>query len=111
MDIRAATSADAVSLVALWQRCELIRPWNDPRLDIARVCAASNADILVGTIDGRIVASVMVGHDGHRGWVYYVSVDPDHRGAQYGRNIMDAAEDWAFARGMPKVQLMVRADN
>ena len=111
MDVRTATSADKVSLVALWQRCDLIRHWNDPRLDIARVAAAPNAEILVGSIDGRIVASTMVGHDGHRAWVYYVSVDPDCRGQGLGRKIMAAAESWSFDRGMPKVQLMVRADN
>lgn len=111
MDIRTATSADKVSLVALWQRCALIRHWNDPRLDIARATAAPNADILVGSMDGMIVASTMVGHDGHRGWVYYVAVDPDYRGRGLGREMMAAAEAWSFARGMPKVQLMVRADN
>lgn len=111
MNIRPASSADTVSLIALWQRCALIRPWNDPRLDIARTAAARNSDILVGTIDGMIVASAMVGHDGHRGWVYYVAVDPGYRGRGLGRQIMAAAETWVFQRGMPKVQLMVRANN
>ena len=60
---------------------------------------------------GSLVASVMAGHDGHRGWVYYVTVDPDHRFKGYGREIMTAAEDWLRAHGMEKMQLMVRADN
>lgn len=111
MKIRSAATADAVSLIALWQRCDLIRHWNDPRLDIARTAAARDADILVGSIDGMIVASAMVGHDGHRGWAYYVAVDPNYRGRGLGRRIMAAAEEWAFKRGMPKVQIMVRADN
>ena len=67
--------------------------------------------MLVGRDDGALVASVMVGHDGHRGWVYYVTVDPDHRYKGYGRAIMTAAEDWLRARGIEKLQLMVRGDN
>ena len=67
--------------------------------------------MLVGKCDGAIVASVMVGHDGHRGWVYYVTVDPDRRHQNFGRAIMDAAEEWLRERGIDKLQLMVRKDN
>ena len=70
-----------------------------------------NSTVLIGRRRRRIVASVMVGHDGHRGWVYYVTVDPDHRYKAYGRAIMNAAEDWLRARGIAKLQLMVRGDN
>ena len=61
--------------------------------------------------DGALVASVLVGHDGHRGWVYYVTADPEHRFKGFGRAIMSAAEDWLRARGILKLQLMVRKDN
>jgi ribosomal protein S18 acetylase RimI-like enzyme len=67
--------------------------------------------VLAGRDAGRIVASVLVGHDGHRGWVYYVAVDPDHRHKGFGGAIMAAAEDWLRARGIEKLQLMVRPDN
>ena len=67
--------------------------------------------MLVGRDGGAIVATAMVGHDGHRGWVYYVAADPDHRGKGYGRAIMEAAEDWLRAAGIAKLQLMVRPDN
>ena len=67
--------------------------------------------MLIGRDGGAIVASVLVGHDGHRGWVYYVTVDPDAAIKGYGRAIMDAAEDWLRARGILKLQLMVRKDN
>jgi ribosomal protein S18 acetylase RimI-like enzyme len=67
--------------------------------------------VLVGRDNCGIVASVLVGHDGHRGWVYYLAVDPDHRHKGYGRVIMGAAEDWLRTRGITKLQLMVRADN
>jgi len=67
--------------------------------------------VLLGRDDGVPVASVLVGHDGHRGWVYYVSVDPDRRHKGFGRAIMAVAEDWLRARGIEKLQLMVRGDN
>jgi len=103
--------ADIAAVIALWQRCDLTRPWNDPAADIAMARRGTNATVLVGRDGGDIVASVLVGHDGHRGWVYYVSVDPNRRGKGYGRAIMDAAEDWLRGLGIEKLQLMVRADN
>ena len=102
---------DIASVVALWQRCGLTRPWNDPAADIALARSGPNATVLVGRDDGRLVASVLVGHDGHRGWVYYVAVNPDCQHKGYGRLIMDAAEGWLRGRGIEKMQLMVRPDN
>jgi hypothetical protein len=103
--------ADVPAVVALWERCELTRPWNDPRADIARARQGESSAILVGRDENSIVATVMVGHDGHRGWVYYVAVDPDQHKKGYGRGIMFAAEDWLRQRGIEKVQLLVRSDN
>jgi ribosomal protein S18 acetylase RimI-like enzyme len=105
------TDHDVAHVVALWQRCGLTRPWNDPAADIALARRGANSTILVGRADDRIVASALVGHDGHRGWVYYVAVDPDQQGKDFGRAIMAAAEDWLRAQGLEKIMLMVRADN
>jgi ribosomal protein S18 acetylase RimI-like enzyme len=103
--------ADVARVVALWQACGLTRPWNDPAADIALARKGSNATVLVGRDDAAIVATVLVGHDGHRGWVYYLAVDPDRRAKGYGRVMMSAAESWLRERGLEKLQLMVRADN
>ena len=102
---------DIADVIALWQRCGLSRPWNDPAADIALARKGPNATVLVGRDDSGIVASALVGHDGHRGWVYYVAVDPDCRHKGYGRAIMDAAEHWLRRRGIEKLQLMLRSDN
>ena len=91
------------AVIALWQRCGLTRPWNDPASDIAFARRGKNATILIGRVDGAIVATAMVGHDGHRGWVYYVAVDPDTQGKDFGRAIMAAAEDWLRGQGVTKV--------
>jgi ribosomal protein S18 acetylase RimI-like enzyme len=111
LSISAIEDNDVSSVIALWQRCDLTRPWNDPAGDIAFARRGDNATILLGREGGAVVASVMVGHDGHRGWVYYVAVDPDHRGREYGRTIMAAAEDWLRQRGVVKLMLLVRSDN
>ena len=103
--------ADIAEVIALWRRCGLTRPWNDPAADIALARKGPNVAVLAGRNGGGIVASVLVGHDGHRGWVYYVAVDPDCRHHGYGRVVMDAAEGWLRRRGIEKLQLMVRPDN
>jgi ribosomal protein S18 acetylase RimI-like enzyme len=109
--VSSITDADIAPVVALWQRCGLTQPWNDPAADIAFARRGPNSDILVGRSGDKLVATALVGHDGHRGWVYYVAVDPDAQGSGLGRAIMSAAEDWLRARGALKVQLMVRPDN
>jgi ribosomal protein S18 acetylase RimI-like enzyme len=113
--IRDYQPADFDAVRALWQRCDLTRPWNDPADDIALCLASGHGAVLVGEADGgaakAVVASVMVGHDGHRGWVYYLAVDPDRGRRGLGRRMMQAAEAWLAARGLPKIQLMVRPEN
>jgi ribosomal protein S18 acetylase RimI-like enzyme len=111
LSVTAIEDSDIAEVIALWQRCGSTRAWNDPAGDIALARKETNATVLLGRDDGVLVASVLVGHDGHRGWVYYVTVDPDHRYKGYGRAIMTSAEDWLSARGIQKLQLMVRGDN
>ena len=105
------TDSQIADVVALWQRCDLTRPWNDPASDIAFACRDAHASVLVARMNERVVASVMVGDDGHRGWVYYLAVDPEHRRAGLGRVMMATAEQWLRERGVVKLQLMVRAEN
>ena len=103
--------ADVADVVALWQRCGLTRPWNDPSADIAFARRGPNSAVLVGRDGGALVATLMVGHDGHRGWFYYLGVDPALQGRGFGRAMTQAAEAWLAERGIAKAQLMVRADN
>ena len=106
-----AAAADAAAVVELWQACGLTRPWNDPHADFSRALVSDAAAILIMRSAQKVVASIMVGDDGHRGWVYYLAVSPDHRGGGLGRSAMAAAESWLRGRGCPKIQLMVREDN
>jgi len=109
--VRAATAADRDTTVALWEAAGLTRPWNDPRADFDMALANTTSDVLLAMAGDRLAGSVMVGFDGHRGWVYYLATAPDLRGQGMGRQLMGAAEAWLKARGCPKVQFMVRADN
>jgi ribosomal protein S18 acetylase RimI-like enzyme len=111
MRIAPLADADVAATIALWQRCDLTRPWNDPASDIAFARRGDNAAILLGFDGDTVIASVMVGHDGHRGWAYYVAVDPAARGKGHGRTIMEAAEAWLRERGVQKLMLMVRQEN
>jgi ribosomal protein S18 acetylase RimI-like enzyme len=103
--------ADVQSIVSLWQACGLTRPWNDPHKDIQFAMAGETSTILVGKAEGRIMASVMVGHDGHRGVWYYLAVDPMFQKRGFGRILHNAAVDWLKTRGVWKINLMVRAEN
>lgn len=98
--------------VALWHDCGLTRPWNDPHADLNRALTADNATVLAAlNASGGLLGTVMVGHDGHRGWVYYLAVAPAARRQGLGRALMADAESWVRARGVPKLQLMVRSTN
>ncbi len=111
MRIRVYHSTDEEAVVALWQECGLTRPWNDPRKDIARKLTEQPELFLVGTVDFKLVATAMIGFDGHRGWVYYLAVTPAHRKHSHGRALMDEAERQLIARGCPKINLLVRSSN
>ena len=99
------------AVIALWEAAGLTRPWNDPHRDLAFAREGACSDVLVACDGEDMVASVMVGHDGHRGCVYYLAVAPDRQKQGLGRQAMAAAEAWLKARGVWKLNLLVRGDN
>jgi ribosomal protein S18 acetylase RimI-like enzyme len=112
LPIRPYQPADEAAVVALWQACGLVRPWNDPRRDIARKLTVQPELFLVGTGGAdQLVATAMVGYDGHRGWVNYLAVAPALQRQGWGRRLMALAEALLLARGCPKINLQVRSDN
>lgn len=111
MDVVDISDDDIPAVISLWERCDLLRPWNDPHDDIRRARQLRDARLLVGKRGGTIVATLMVGFDGHRGWIYYVAVDASQRKSGCGRAMMAMAESWLRERGVPKVQLMVAPEN
>ena len=111
MHFRPYRPADESTVVDLWKACGLTRPWNDPHKDIARKMTAQPELFQVGEVDGRLVATAMIGYDGHRGWVYYLAVHPEFQGRGYGRMLMARAEALLIERGCPKINLLVRETN
>lgn len=111
MEIRTYEAADQDVVIALWTRCDLIRPWNDPRKDIGRKLAVHDDLFLVGLIDEPLVATVMAGYEGHRGWVNYLAVDPLRRREGLARMLMGEAERRLADRDCPKINLQVRSSN
>src|SRR4051794_40165549 len=88
MHLRPFEPADEAAVIALWENCDLIRPWNDPKKDIRRKLAVNPELFLVGIENGGLIATVMIGYDGHRGWINYLAVSPEHRRQGYGRRLM-----------------------
>ena len=118
-EIRPYREADLDAVIALWQACGLLRPWNPPAADIALLRQSGHGALLVaaeqtgepGERPERLIGTIMVGHDGHRGWVYYVAVDPGRRRQRLGERLMREAETWLRDRGIRKLELMIRDSN
>ena len=111
MRIRTYLESDEEDIVALWHACGLTRPWNDPHKDIARKLTVQRDLFLVGELEGKLVATVMAGFEGHRGWVYYLAVLPEYRGRGFGAELMKVVEGMLIERGCPKINLLVRSTN
>ncbi|ANS44095.1 MULTISPECIES: GNAT family acetyltransferase [Serratia] len=111
MEIRVFRQDDFEEVITLWERCDLLRPWNDPEMDIERKLNHDPDLFLVAEVGGEVVGSVMGGYDGHRGSAYYLGVHPDYRGRGIANALISRLEKKLVARGCPKIQLMVREDN
>lgn len=109
--IREIEDADVAQVVDLWIAAGVSRPWNNPHTDIAFARRSPQSIVLVGVVGQRTVATAMVGEDGHRGWVYYLATHPDVQRQGIARQMMSAAEAWLKARGIWKLQLLIRVDN
>ena len=111
MLVRPYLSADENAVVELWRKCNLLRSWNNPKQDIKRKLGVGSELFLVGLVDDKVVATVMGGYEGHRGWVNYLAVDPTYQRRGLGQQIMEAVEKKILAMGCPKINLLIRMDN
>ncbi len=111
LTIRVFEPKDQPDLIDLWQRCQLIVPWNDPCKDIARKMRVNPELFLVGEMDGRLIASVMGGYDGHRGWINYLAVAPEYQRRGIGQRMMAEVERRIQSKGCPKINIQVRSTN
>jgi ribosomal protein S18 acetylase RimI-like enzyme len=111
ISMREAALADRAATVALWQECDLTRPWNNPTCDFDRALSFAGSTILLAEHGRALVGTAMVGFDGHRGWIYYLGVRPDRRGQGIARRLVDACAEWLKQHDCRKVELMLREGN
>lgn len=111
MEIRCFRTDDEPSVIALWKECDLVRPWNDPHRDICRKLKVNAEWFLVGLVDGQVVATVMAGYEGHRGWLNYLAVAPEFQRRGLARGIVVEAERLLRKAGCPKINLQIRTSN
>ena len=112
MSVRKARAKDEGAVVALWHACDLVVSYNDPGLDFRNAVRSRSSDVLISEDDTRnIVGTVLVGYDGHRGWLYYVAAAPSIQGQGIGRKMVEAAGRWLRDRGVSKAQLLIRSTN
>lgn len=110
-DVEPATLDDLAPTTALWAEAGLTRPWNDPAADFRQAIRTPTSEIFIIRRNTEIVASVMVGYEGHRGWVYYLATADAYRGQGLGQRLMQKCETWLLAQNCPKLMLMVRSSN
>ncbi|MDH5656856.1 MAG: GNAT family acetyltransferase [Spirochaetia bacterium] len=111
MKIRIYERKDEKQVISLWKSCNLIVPLNNPVSDIERKLKIDPDLFLIGEINGKIIATVMGGYEGHRGWINYLAVHPDHRRLGFGIKIMKEIENKLKEKDCPKINLQVRAAN
>ena len=109
--IRPFKEGDEEALVSLWNMCKLTVPWNNPYKDIARKLKVQAEFFLVGYLEDKLIASVMAGYDGHRGYINYFAVHPDFQARGYGKQLMDNVENGLRELGCPKINLQIREGN
>lgn len=111
LSIRPYQAADEAQVIALWHQCNLVVPWNDPQRDIALKIEVQPHMFLVGVLDTTVIATIMAGYEGHRGWLNYLAVSPEHQRHGIGRRMVEEATALLQAAGCPKINLQIRTSN
>jgi len=111
MNIRSYQPDDKEAIIQLWRECGLVAPQNNPAKDIERKLKVSPEWFLVGELADKIIASCMAGYEGHRGWINYLAVSPEHQRQGFAKQIMAEAESLLKDAGCPKINLQIRSSN
>ena len=111
MIIRPYQSADESTVISLWKACNLLVPWNNPYQDIVRKQGTDAELFMVAELDSQVRATIMVGYDGHRGWINYLAVHPEYRRRGVAKQLLRGAESHLCQKGCPKLNLQIRSSN
>lgn len=110
-EIRPFQPSDGTAVVQLWKDCNLVVPWNDPHRDILRKLRVQPELFLVGFVSDELVAAIMAGYEGHRGWLNYLAVAQHFRRQGLGRKMVAEAEARLREMGCPKINIQIRTGN
>ena len=111
MKVKVYEKTDQDEVISLWSLCGLVVSQNNPANDIERKLNVDPDLFLVGVSGNEIVATVMGGYEGHRGWINYLAVKPTQQRKGYGEQMMLKIESLLKVKGCPKVNLQVRETN
>jgi ribosomal protein S18 acetylase RimI-like enzyme len=111
LHIRPYQDGDEKDVIQLWHNCNLVVPWNDPKLDIERKLKVNPDLFLVGLIESKLIATIMGGYEGHRGWINYLAVSPQIRRKGVGRKMVEEVEVKLCKLGCPKINVQIRSSN
>lgn len=111
LEIKPYQNTNEADVIALWRKCNLIVPWNNPKSDIERKLKVNPELFLIGTIENRLIATAMGGYEGHRGWINYLAVSPEIRKQGIGRRMVKEVEAELYRLGCPKINIQIRSSN
>ena len=114
MNIAPMTMADYAEALALWKATPGIGMSRaDEPEAIARYLARNPGMSLVARepAGGALVATLLCGHDGRRGYLHHLVVRPDCRGQGVGRALVERGLAALQAEGIDKCHLFVYKEN
>lgn len=111
MEIREFRLADYEDVIALWDRAGLLPGRSDERSEIEKKLERDPDLFLVGVDAGAIVAAVIGGYDGRRGWVYHLAVEPRLHACGFGASLLGELESRLREKGCIKVNLLIDPKN
>lgn len=100
------------AVIALWQRCEGVGLSSaDSRESIQFYLARNPGMSFVALYDAQIVGAILCGHDGRRGYIHHLAVDPQHRRKGIGRSLVDNCMQALQEIGIQKCHLFIFHEN
>ena len=111
--VRAMKIEDYEQVYALWKTIKdfAIRSIDDSREGVARFLDRNPGISVVAVEDDKVVGAILCGHDGRRGCLYHVCVNPAYRLRGIGKEMVVHCMNALHAEGVNKVSLIAFTRN
>ena len=98
-------------VLELWKEAGLvIRPGDD--LSGVRLKLLRDPDLfLLARLEGEIVACIIGGWDGRRGWIYHLAVKPSYQGQGIATALLSEVEKRLVQKGAKKINAQIYQSN